>query len=224
MPTTTSDTAADMRERFRPTPEQIAVAVAMLATADPQATGYAVAVPIALPGKQHGLWKLGQPVEAVPGFWLGHRDQETGPHAWHKATDAADRAAGGHLAGSQGSSAWAVIWPDGDWAVWEGFYGNRAVNTAPVPVIRGMLDLSIRHLPERLRDRLDSTSVVAYRMTYGWLMWLPDEPGEHSRHTEGTEDAVSGEVLAVQRYARSLGCDYVLFDGDGPVDENLPTF
>jgi hypothetical protein len=31
-------------------------------------------------------------------------------------------------------------------------------------------------------------------------------------------------VLAIQRYARALGCDYVLVDADGDEVDDLPTW
>ncbi len=41
-------------------------------------------------------------------------------------------------------------------------------------------------------------------------MWVPPDP---QAHAVGHPD-LPPEVLAIQRYARALGCDYVLFDAD----------
>jgi len=52
--------------------------------------------------------------------------------------------------------------------------------------------------------------VIAYQLEHGWLMWVPPDPDERA----GDHTDLPDEVLAVQRYARHLGCDYVLFDVD----------
>jgi hypothetical protein len=67
--------------------------------------------------------------------------------------------------------------------------------------------------------------VIAYRMGRsehtGWLMWVPNEPDAYAaEHTEGPP----AEVLAVQRYARTLDCDYVLFDRDADQVADLPAW
>ena len=60
---------------------------------------------------------------------------------------------------------------------------------------------------------------MACSTPHGWLMWVPsdlDEPWQ------GAEERARGVVLAIQRYARALGCAYVLFDADRVAD--LPTW
>lgn len=66
-PEAMSDVDRDMAQRCRPSDVQIEVARAML-RADPEAD--VVLVGLAFPGKRHGVWHMGQPVEPVPGFWL----------------------------------------------------------------------------------------------------------------------------------------------------------
>lgn len=86
--------------------------------------------------------------------------------------------------------------------------------------IRKMLDLSTAHLPESLGTDLTAEyGVTAYRTEYGFLMWVPDDPSEVN-----DDASVPSEVLIIQKYARALGCDYVLFDRDGPINPNLPTW
>ena len=88
--------------------------------------------------------------------------------------------------------------------------------------IRRMLDLSTAHLPEHLGQSLHTADgVSAYRMIYGFLMWVPDDP---QKTAEAEIDGVPPEVLAVQLHARRLDCDYVLFDAGGDVDPDLPTW
>jgi len=93
---------------------------------------------------------------------------------------------------------------------------------APVPFIRTFLDLSTAHLPEAVCDRLSAQpGVVAYSTTQGWLMWVPDNPDEHALHSD---DPTPEVVLSIQRYARAMDCDYVLFDADADQIDDLPAW
>ena len=90
------------------------------------------------------------------------------------------------------------------------------------PRIRSFLDLSTNHLPPDVFAELTTLdNVVAYRTTHGALLWVPDDP--QASH-DFAEDPGPDEVLAVQLYACRLGCDYILFDGDGDVDPSLPSW
>lgn len=89
-----------------------------------------------------------------------------------------------------------------------------------MPTIRKLLDLSTSHLPPHLADQLASIAgVIAYRLEYGWLLWVPNDPDDSA---QGCDDGPPAEVLAVQRYARGHGCDYVLFDADADTVADLP--
>ena len=92
-----------------------------------------------------------------------------------------------------------------------------------MPDIRLLLDLSTAHLPEHLGSGgLDAApGVVAHRTTHGWLLWVPDDPDESGA---AFGDAVPAVVLAIQRYARRHGCDYVLFDADADRVDDLPSW
>jgi hypothetical protein len=93
---------------------------------------------------------------------------------------------------------------------------------APVPVIRTFLDLSTAHLPEAVCDRLSAQpGVVAYCTTQGWLMRVPDNPDEHALHSD---EPIPDVVLSIQRYARAMDCDYVLFDADADQVGDLPAW
>lgn len=86
--------------------------------------------------------------------------------------------------------------------------------------VRPMLDLATAHLPARLgTDGLETADgVTAYPLPHGWLLYVPDRPQDH------TDDGVPPEVLTVQVYARRHGCDFVLFDCDGPYNPDLPSW
>lgn len=90
-------------------------------------------------------------------------------------------------------------------------------------VIRKFLDLSTAHLPRHIIGILNSfENIVAYNHTeYGTFMWVPDDPQESN---DGMAEPIPVEVVAVQLYARNLGCDYVLFDRDAEIDDALPSW
>lgn len=94
-------------------------------------------------------------------------------------------------------------------------------NLQDVPV-RRMLDLSTQHLPAGLGfDGLGGAEgVTAFELPHGWLMWVPDDPHDQPRWRGQVPDV----VLAIQLFARRHGCDYVLFDTDGPTVDDLPTW
>lgn len=90
--------------------------------------------------------------------------------------------------------------------------------------IRRLLNLSTAHLPPHLGTPggLDTLpGVVAHATEFGFLLWVPDDPDESA---QSMIDPVPGVVLAIQRYARGLGCDYVLFDADAEQVNDLPTW
>jgi hypothetical protein len=51
-------------------------------------------------------------------------------------------------------------------------------------------------------------------------MWVPPDPDCHA----ADYPQLPAEVLTVQRYAREHACDYVLFDQDADVIDDLPTW
>ncbi len=60
---------------------------------------------------------------------------------------------------------------------------------------------------------------------------MPDDPQTYAqdyaadyRASEDNGDASAPEILVVQLRARSLDCDYVLFDSDAGIEATLPTW
>lgn len=96
------------------------------------------------------------------------------------------------------------------------------------PVIRKMLDISTGHLPRWLRDIESTTNlnthpgIVCWEWEHGWLMWVPDDPDESAEAYD--PDDTPAEALVILRYARSLGCDFVLIDRDTWLIDDLPTY
>jgi hypothetical protein len=92
------------------------------------------------------------------------------------------------------------------------------------PAIRLLLDLSTTHLPpEILADLNGCDGVNAGRLDCGWLLWVPTDPVEHASDYDAY-DGVPASVLAIQRYARDHGCDFILLDCDAPVSPDLRTY
>lgn len=96
-----------------------------------------------------------------------------------------------------------------------------AAGRATVP-IRRFLDLSTAHLQPADRLFLEFSAnpgslggLAAMAGTYGWFVYA---------HDERCCDGISDVLWAIFERARALGCDYVLFDADGPVLEDLPVF
>ena len=88
--------------------------------------------------------------------------------------------------------------------------------------VRLFLDASTRHLEKADRLFLEFSAdpgkrdgLAAMAGTYGWFVYAHDD-----RCCEGISDV----LWAIFERARALGCDYVLFDADGPVLEGMPVF
>ncbi|GAA2522727.1 hypothetical protein [Pilimelia columellifera] len=92
------------------------------------------------------------------------------------------------------------------------------------PRIIRMLDASTEHLPTALRHPTTGltavTGVIADAREHGFLLWVPCDPDAHA----ADYGDVPPELLALQRYARALGCDYVLLDSDAAPVPGLTVF
>lgn len=75
-----------------------------------------------------------------------------------------------------------------------------------------VVDESTRHVSAAAR-------CVAHPFRHGLWLWVPD-----AREESMDGDTAPAEVAAVQRYARALDCEYVCFDEDSGLSEDLPTF
>ncbi len=88
--------------------------------------------------------------------------------------------------------------------------------------VRLFLDANTRHLEKPDRRFLEFSAdpgkrdgIAAMAGTYGWFVYAHDD-----RCCEGISDV----LWTIFEHARAVGCDYVLFDADGPVLEGLPVF
>src|SRR5947209_572155 len=116
--------AEDLKTWFAPSPQQLAVALAMIDAArsgwsharDGSSGCYAVVVPLALPGKDSGIWISGQPVEYPAGYWLVRDRARHGTESYPAARDAAEDAADRHLGARPGVAAYVVVYSAQHWA------------------------------------------------------------------------------------------------------------
>lgn len=84
--------------------------------------------------------------------------------------------------------------------------------------VRKILDCSTAYLPTALRDGrevsgFDERPTGYYPTDVGALLWVPDDPSDGAA-PDGADSHPA--IVAIRRVARALGCDYVLFDCDGP--------
>ena len=101
-----------------------------------------------------------------------------------------------------------------------------------------MLDLSIKHLKESTKEKLNEASlfhpygsinpeikVTVHSTYYGWFVysWLDDTDDEFKKELieqcAGCEDLV--ECIL---YAHKNDCTWILFDNEAKVDRNLPLY
>lgn len=88
--------------------------------------------------------------------------------------------------------------------------------------IHNVLTLSTSHVTETTAKILNSIPCEQWSSvcggpfgSYGWFMYAPEED------FEGT---IPPELMRVFKYARSVGCKYVLFDRDANTVDQLPAF
>jgi hypothetical protein len=95
-------------------------------------------------------------------------------------------------------------------------------------MIRKMLDISTEHLPDRFWDPVGSDEEwgnvpLFFDTPNGRMVWVPDSPDDPGNAGEG-EEAVPDEIMALWRYARERGCDWIMLDLDADVEPGLPVW
>lgn len=101
----------------------------------------------------------------------------------------------------------------------------RPLAPCPEPTVGRYLSLSTAHLDAAATSELDLSSsgefpsvLAVSRRDRGWLCYAQED------FEELMAAGAPASIVAIFRYARGLGCDYVIFDGDAPADPRLPTF
>ena len=89
-----------------------------------------------------------------------------------------------------------------------------------MPEIRKFLTLSTAHVTNETRLILDETPikdwpVFGFNGVFGWVIYV---------HEEQEDLEIPQELWAVFDYARKNGCDYVMFDADADMIDDLPHF
>ncbi len=101
----------DMRERLVPSYAQRRTASAILRE---DTAVVSVIAPLAMPGKEMGVWEIGQQVEHPGGLWtVGNSDEH------RAARDGAEAAAEAHLGTRPGTVGYAVLRRGDQWSVFE---------------------------------------------------------------------------------------------------------
>ena len=97
---------------------------------------------------------------------------------------------------------------------------SSAATSSPRPRhIRQFLDRSTAHLTPSTRNEWAlSVPTHVHETTYGFLVWAGDQDDST------TDEGWPNEVVECRRLARSLSCDYLLFDSDADAIGELETF
>jgi hypothetical protein len=160
--------AADMAVRWVPDPAAVRAAVAVLSPWD--GADVVAFVPMYQPGKTYGVWFTGQEVVTVPGvvFWAA-RDDGPAPGAadYGWARNAACEAARVAMAGRPGTFGYAVVYPDGEAAVFEDSPPRRS-------------GIGRASYPEAMRRKVDQEAPPEY--TAGSVEEAGRLPHRHAGH------------------------------------------
>jgi hypothetical protein len=89
---------------------------------------------------------------------------------------------------------------------------------------RRFVVISTAHVAETTAKRLDNTPAKEWPCLggpygeYGWFLYAHDE------NSGVGKDAIPAELFDVMTWARTQGCDYILFDCDADQIDRLPAF
>ena len=95
--------------------------------------------------------------------------------------------------------------------------------------VRKFLDISTAHITENTAGMLDDSvhqflgtaPFIAYPLgDAGWLVYVPSEDSPNTN----TLAEFHPDLLACMEYARQHNCDYIMFDQDGTVIDDLPAY
>lgn len=85
--------------------------------------------------------------------------------------------------------------------------------------IRKFLTLSTAHVTDDTRRILDESKltdwpVFGFQGVFGWVIFCHEEKDE----------TIPEDLWRVLEYARAKGCEYVMFDADADMIDDLPTY
>ena len=89
--------------------------------------------------------------------------------------------------------------------------------------VRRFLDLSTAHLTPATREYLErnnaSPTTYPHPHGYGWFIHVPEDPA-----LDPEPDEIPADLQTALALARTLDCDYLLFDRDALVIETLARY
>ena len=96
---------------------------------------------------------------------------------------------------------------------------ERTETESADPHVRKFYDLSTAHLSSEMLGQLEmgrGGPLSADPVEYGWWVWITED------ENEARALGITEEMLAIFRAAKVAGCDYILFDRDAPLSQDLP--
>lgn len=112
---------------------------------------------------------------------------------------------------------------------------SRAKIASPLPNadLSTILTVSIDHICTSTAALLESEAngtsntillTVGNWGTYGWFMWVPEDPGAPVGNFGGDEFDMPADLYHIFVYAKQAGADYLLIDIDADVNPDLPVY
>jgi len=94
-----------------------------------------------------------------------------------------------------------------------------------MPNIMKYMDLSTGHITEwdDHMIEMDTRGLVFASHRYGYFVWVPEKEDQEAYFKSILKLGYSEALCNVLRYAREHGCNWVNFDSDAFVCEDLPT-
>lgn len=90
--------------------------------------------------------------------------------------------------------------------------------------IHQFLTLSTAHLDGPWFGPGAELPTASVALDYGMLLWVPDDIDDFLIAADEPGPDHDPTIVALRRFARHHGCDWIMLDQDGPVVQGLQTF
>jgi hypothetical protein len=106
---------------------------------------------------------------------------------------------------------------------------SKIVSPLPNAALHTVLIIPFDHIcastAQLLEEEADERShklllTIASWGTYGWFMWVPEDPGEQLN----AEHSMPADLYHIFVYAKQAGADYLLIDTDAERNPDLPVY
>lgn len=87
--------------------------------------------------------------------------------------------------------------------------------------IHNLLTLSTGHLERRWFEPGAALPTASVALTYGMLLWVPDDIDDSLLGCAEGDPDNDPAIVALRRFAREHGCDWIMLDSDGPMVRGL---